>query len=154
MDNIKLAIMTVNQILDKKGSEVHSILSTITVYEALRIMGEKNIGAVLVIENDVLIGILSERDYARKIVLKNKASRDTFVHEIMDKDIVSVKPNDNIDYCMDLITNKRVRHLAVLSDDEKVVGIVSIGDVVKSIIETQKDTIDHLDSYIHGTKAK
>ncbi|PKH68362.1 histidine kinase [Flavobacterium sp. ALD4] len=144
--------MTVNQILNEKGNEVHSISSTITVYEALRIMGERNVGAVLVIEDNVLKGILSERDYARKIVLKNKASKDTFVHEIMDKEIISVKPTDDLEYCMDLITNKRVRHLPVLLD-EQVVGIVSIGDVVKSIIELQKNTIDHLDSYIHGTKA-
>lgn len=152
MHNIKPSIMTVNEILNKKGNEVHSIPSTITVYEALRIMGERNVGAVLVIEDDNLKGILSERDYARKIVLKNKASKDTFVHEIMDKEIVSVKPTDDLDYCMDLITNKRVRHLPVLLE-EKVVGIISIGDVVKSIIELQKNTIDHLDSYIHGTKA-
>lgn len=152
MHNIKPSIMTVNEILNKKGNEVHSIPSTITVYEALRIMGERNVGAVLVIEDDNLKGILSERDYARKIVLKNKASKDTFVHEIMDKEIISVKPTDDLDYCMDLITNKRVRHLPVLLE-EKVVGIISIGDVVKSIIELQKNTIDHLDSYIHGTKA-
>ena len=152
MHNIKPSILTVNEILKKKGNEVHSIPSTITVYEALRIMGERNVGAVLVIEDDNLKGILSERDYARKIVLKNKASKDTFVHEIMDKEIVSVKPTDDLDYCMDLITNKRVRHLPVLLE-EKVVGIISIGDVVKSIIELQKNTIDHLDSYIHGTKA-
>ena len=152
MVNVKLSTMTVNQILNEKGNEVHSISSTITVYEALRIMGERNVGAVLVIEDNVLKGILSERDYARKIVLKNKASKDTFVHEIMDKEIISVKPTDDLEYCMDLITNKRVRHLPVLLD-EQVVGIVSIGDVVKSIIELQKNTIDHLDSYIHGTKA-
>ena len=152
MVNVKPSTMTVNQILNEKGNEVHSISSTITVYEALRIMGERNVGAVLVIEDNVLKGILSERDYARKIVLKNKASKDTFVHEIMDKEIISVKPTDDLEYCMDLITNKRVRHLPVLLD-EQVVGIVSIGDVVKSIIELQKNTIDHLDSYIHGTKA-
>ena len=145
--------MTVDQILSEKGNEVHSILSTITVYEALRIMGERNVGAVLVIEDNVLKGILSERDYARKVVLKNKASRDTYVHEIMDIEIITVKPTDDINYCMDLITNKRVRHLPVMVD-ERVVGIVSIGDVVKSIIELQKNTIDHLDSYIHGTKAQ
>jgi CBS domain-containing protein len=144
--------MTVSQILSEKGNEVHSILSTITVYEALRIMGEKNVGAVLVIEENILKGILSERDYARKIVLKDKSSKETFVYEIMDKEVISVKPTDDINYCMDLITNKRVRHLPVLSD-EQVVGIVSIGDVVKSIIELQKNTINHLDSYIHGTKA-
>jgi CBS domain-containing protein len=145
--------MTVDQILKEKGNVVHSILSTITVYEALRIMGERNVGAVLVIEDNLLKGILSERDYARKVVLKNKASRDTYVHEIMDTDIISVKPTDDIDYCMDLITNKRVRHLPVL-ENSNVVGVISIGDVVKSIIEIQKRTIDHLDSYIHGTKAQ
>jgi CBS domain-containing protein len=145
--------MTVDQILREKGNEVHSILSTITVYEALRIMGERNVGAVLVIENDILKGILSERDYARKVVLKNKASKETFVHEIMDKEIITVKPTDDINYCMDLITNKRVRHLPVL-ENSTVVGVISIGDVVKSIIELQKNTIDHLDSYIHGTKAQ
>lgn len=144
--------MIVNQILDEKGNEVHCIISTITVYEALKIMGEKNVGAVLVIEDAILKGILSERDYARKIALNNKSSRETFVHEIMDTDITTVKPSDTINYCMDLITNKRIRHLPVLLE-EKVVGIISIGDVVKAIIEIQKNTIDHLDSYISGTKA-
>lgn len=144
--------MTVNQILNVKGNEVHSIDSTITVYEALRIMGEKNVGAVLIIEDNVLKGILSERDYARKIALKNKSSRETFVHEIMDTDIVSVKPTDKLDYCMELMTEKRIRHLPVLLEDQ-VVGIVSIGDVVKAIIEIQKNTIDYLDSYITGKKA-
>lgn len=143
--------MTVNQILDVKGNEVHSILSTITVYEALRIMGEKNVGALLIIEDNVLTGVLSERDYARKIALKNKSSRETFVHEIMDRNVVTVKPTDNLDHCMELITTKRIRHLPVLSDGQ-VIGIVSIGDVVKAIIENQKNTIDHLDSYITGTK--
>ncbi|MFV7234317.1 CBS domain-containing protein [Flavobacterium sp. ZB4R12] len=143
--------MTVNQILDVKGKEVHSILSTITVYEALRIMGEKNVGALLIIEDNILKGVLSERDYARKIALKNKSSKETFVHEIMDRDVVTVKPTDNLDYCMDLMTTKRIRHLPVLSDGQ-VIGIVSIGDVVKAIIDIQKNTIDHLDSYITGTK--
>ena len=143
--------MTVNQILDVKGIEVHSILSTITVYEALKIMGEKNVGALLIIEDNVLKGVISERDYARKIALKNKSSRETFVHEIMDRDVVTVKPTDNLDYCMDLMTIKRIRHLPVVADDQ-VVGIISIGDVVKAIIDIQKNTIDHLDSYIMGTK--
>lgn len=143
--------MTVNQILDVKGRETHSILSTVTVFEALRIMGEKNVGALLVIEDNALKGIISERDYARKIVLKNKSSRETFVHEIMDWEVVTVKPTDELDYCMDLMTNKRIRHLPVLSDDQ-VIGIISIGDVVKAIIDIQKSTIDYLDSYITGTK--
>jgi CBS domain-containing protein len=139
--------MTVNQILSKKGNKVFSVVSTITVYEALKVMGEKNIGAVLVIENEKLIGVLSERDYARKIVLKNKSSRETFVHEIMEGSVFTVTPADNIDHCMELITTKRIRHLPVL-EGNRVIGIVSVGDVVKAVIEVQKDTIEHLNSYI------
>lgn len=144
--------MTVNQLLSVKGNEVHSIVSTITVYDALKVMGEKNVGAVLVIEDNELKGILSERDYARKIALKDKASKDTLVHEIMETDVVTVSPTDDLDHCMELITTKRVRHLPVLVDKE-VLGVISIGDVVKAKIEIQKNTIEYLDSYIHGTKA-
>ena len=144
--------MTVNQILNSKGKEIFSILSTNTVYEALTVMSEKNIGAILVIEDKVLKGIMSERDYARKIVLKAKSSKKAFVHEIMETDVVSVKPSDNIDYCMELMSTKRVRHLPVLENDV-VIGIISMSDVVKAIIEIQKETIHHLDSYISGSKA-
>jgi CBS domain-containing protein len=139
--------MTVNQILSTKGKNVYSIVSTITVFEALRVMGEKNIGAVLVIEDGVLKGILSERDYARKIVLKDKSSKKTPVNEIMERDVVTVKPSDNLDYCMELMSQKRIRHLPVI-ENEEIIGLVSIGDVVKAIIEIQKETIKHLDSYI------
>ncbi|MBC5837129.1 CBS domain-containing protein [Flavobacterium muglaense] len=142
--------MTVNQILSKKGTDVHSIVSSITVYEALKVMGERNVGAVLVIEDNLLKGILSERDYARKIVLKNKASKDTFVHEIMEPNVITVKPTDNLDYCMEIMSTRRVRHLPVV-ENTTVLGVISIGDVVKSIIEVQKETIQHLDSYISGT---
>lgn len=139
--------MTVNQILTKKGVEVFSIVSTITVFEALRVMGEKNIGALLVIEEGVLKGILSERDYARKIILKDKASKKTPVSDIMECDVVTVKPSDNLEYCMGLMSGRRIRHLPVI-EDGKIIGLVSIGDVVKAIIEVQKATIKHLDSYI------
>ena len=139
--------MTVNQILSNKGKEVFSILSTNTVYEALTVMSEKNIGAILIIEDTVLKGVLSERDYARKIVLKAKSSKKAFVHEIMETDVVTVSPSDNLDYCMELMSTKRVRHLPVL-ENEIVIGIISISDVVKAIIEMQKDTIQHLNSYI------
>ncbi|EIA09410.1 putative signal-transduction protein [Flavobacterium frigoris PS1] len=115
-------------------------------------MGEKNIGAVLVIEDSLLKGVLSERDYARKIVLKDKSSKETLVSEIMEGSVITVKPTDNLEYCMELMTTKRVRHLPVI-ENNTVVGIISIGDVVISIIEVQKDTIKHLDSYISGTKA-
>lgn len=139
--------MKVDEILAKKGKEVFSVLPATTVYEALGVMSEKNIGAILVIENTVLKGILSERDYARKIVLKDKTSKETFVHEIMDENVVTVKPADDLDYCMELMNSKRVRHLPVI-DKDIVIGIISISDVVKSIIEIQKETIKHLDSYI------
>jgi CBS domain-containing protein len=144
--------MTVNQILRAKGNDVHSIVSSITVYDALKVMGEKNVGAVLVIEDNLLKGVLSERDYARKIVLKNKASKDTLVHEIMARDVITVKPTDSLDYCMELMSAKRIRHLPVV-ENNVVLGVISIGDVVKSIIEIQKETIQHLDSYISGAKA-
>ena len=144
---LKLKIMTVNQILSSKGKEVYSVLSTNTVYEALTIMSEKNIGAILVIEDTILKGILSERDYARKIVLKDKSSKDALVKEIMVSEVICIKPSDNLDYCMELMNNKKIRHLPVM-DNNVVVGIISISDVVKAIIEIQKDTINHLNSYI------
>jgi CBS domain-containing protein len=110
-------------------------------------MHDKNIGALLVVDDDVLKGILSERDYAKKVVLKDKSSKDTLVHEIMDMDFTAAKPSESIDYCMELMSSKRARHLPIL-EDQKLVGIVSIGDVVQAIIEVQKDTIEHLNSYI------
>jgi CBS domain-containing protein len=143
--------MTVNQILRLKGSEVYSILPNVTVFEALKVMGKKNIGAILIIEDNCLKGIFSERDYARKIVLKNKSSKETFVYEIMEPEVITLKPSDKIEYCMELMTTKRIRHLPV-SENGVVIGIISIGDVVKYIIETQKQTIEYLDSYITGSK--
>lgn len=139
--------MTVNQILNAKGKNVYSVLSSTTVYEALKVMGEKNIGAILVMDDSELKGILSERDYARKIVLKDKSSKETFVHEIMESNFFTVKLSDDLDACMELMSTKRIRHLPVL-EDGTVVGIISISDVVKAIIEVQKDTINHLNSYI------
>ena len=139
--------MTVNQILSTKGNQVYSIISTFTVFEALTVMSEKNIGAILIIEDNDLKGVLSERDYARKIVLKAKSSKKAFVYEIMETDVVTVNPSDNLEYCMELMSTKRVRHLPVL-ENEIVIGIISISDVVKAIIEMQKDTIQHLNSYI------
>ena len=139
--------MTVNQILRTKGQRVFSVQSTITVYEALKVMSEKNIGALLVIEDSILKGIFSERDYARKIVLKDKSSKETFVYEIMATDVVIVKPSDNLDYCMELMNSNRIRHLPVL-ENNTICGIITIGDVVKAIIDIQKETIKQLDSYI------
>jgi len=143
--------MTVNQIISVKGCQVHSIVSTITVYDALKVMGEKNVGALLVIEKGEIVGILSERDYARKIVLKNKASKDTLVGDIMGTGIITVTPTDDINFCMGLMSGKRIRHLPVV-ENNVVLGVVSIGDIVKAIIEDQKEIIHHLDSYINGTQ--
>ncbi|MEL1253329.1 CBS domain-containing protein [Flavobacterium sp. DGU38] len=139
--------MTVNQILNAKGKNVYSVNSTRTVYEALKVMGEKNIGAILIIDGSELKGILSERDYARKIVLKDKSSKETLVDEIMESTVFTVKLSDNLEDCMELMSTKRIRHLPVL-EEGIVVGIISISDVVKAIIELQKDTINHLNSYI------
>lgn len=144
--------MTVNQILSIKGGQVFSIVSTISVYDALKVMGEKNVGALLVMDNDEIVGILSERDYARKIVLKDKTSKGTLVKDIMGTGIITVKPTDDIDFCMGLMSGRRIRHLPVV-EGEKVLGVISIGDVVKAVIEMQKETINHLDAYINGTQS-
>ncbi|MFA9186948.1 CBS domain-containing protein [Flavobacterium sp. FBOR7N2.3] len=144
--------MTVNQILSTKGSNVYSIVSSISVYDAIKVMGEKNVGAILIIEEGQLKGILSERDYARKIVLKGKSSKNTLVNEIMVSKVITVQPTDDLDYCMEMMISRRIRHLPVVEDD-KVIGLISIGDVVKSIIEKQKETIQLLDSYINGTQS-
>jgi len=150
--SLKIINMTVNQILSTKGDYVYSIVSTISVYDAIKVMGEKNVGAILIIEDDQLKGILSERDYARKIVLQGKSSKNTLVNEIMVSKVVTVQPTDDLDYCMELMISRRIRHLPVVEND-KVIGLVSIGDVVKSIIEKQKETIQLLDSYINGTQS-
>lgn len=144
--------MTVNQILSVKGGDVFSIVSTISVYDALKVMGEKNVGALLVIDNNEIVGILSERDYARKIVLKDKTSKGTLVKDIMGTGIITVSPTDDIDYCMNLMSGRRIRHLPVV-DNNIVLGVVSIGDIVKATIAKQKETINHLDSYINGTQS-
>jgi CBS domain-containing protein len=139
--------MKVAEILKAKGNNIFSITSDYTVYDALKVMGEKNIGALLVIENQQLVGIISERDYARKIILKGKSSQDTLVKEIMTKEVISVSPGDKIDKCMELMSEKHIRHLPVMQDGI-VTGIISITDVVKAIIESQKETISLLHNYI------
>ncbi|HLF24702.1 MAG TPA: CBS domain-containing protein [Anaerolineae bacterium] len=142
---------TVNQLLQAKGSDVWSIAPGASVYEALARMADKNIGALLVLDAGRLIGIFSERDYARKVVLKGKASKDTPVKEIMTSRVVYVRPEQSIEDCMALMTDKRVRHLPVL-EGERVVGVISIGDVVKSIISEQSFMIAQLENYITGER--
>jgi CBS domain-containing protein len=139
--------MKVAEILQAKGTKVFSITSELTVYEALKLMGEKNIGALLVIESQQLIGIISERDYARKIILKGKSSHGTLVKEIMTQKVISVTPDDNIDKCMELMSERHIRHLPVMQEGI-VSGIISITDVVTAIIASQKETISYLHNYI------
>ncbi len=126
---------------------MYSITSGLTVLDALKVMGEKNIGALLVIEDEKLLGIISERDYARKIVLKGKSSNDTLVKDIMTEKVIAVSPDDKIEKCMELMSEKKIRHLPVVKED-KVEGVISITDVVTAIIESQKETISLLQNYI------
>ena len=139
--------MKVSDILQVKGNNIYSVTGEVTVYEAVKIMGEKNIGALVVMDADVLKGIISERDYARKIVLKGKASRETLVKEIMTEQVITVAPEDQIERCMELMSEKHIRHLPIV-DNGKVTGMISIGDVVNAIIASQKETIEHLKNYI------
>lgn len=139
--------MKVSDILHSKGSNVYSVVESITVYEALKIMGEKNVGALLVMEGEQLQGIISERDYARKIILKGKSSHQTTVKEIMTENVITVLPEDDIEKCMGLMSGRKIRHLPVMKD-QKVLGVISITDVVTAIIEMQKNTIAHLQNYI------
>ena len=139
--------MKVSDILQTKGSNIYSITSGVSVYDALKVMGEKNIGALLVMEDGNLLGIISERDYARKIILKGKTSHETLVKEIMTEKVITVSLDDNIEKCMELMSERKVRHLPVMKDG-KVTGVISITDVVTAIIESQKETISLLHNYI------
>jgi CBS domain-containing protein len=143
---------TVREVLKGKTKEVWSILPYATVFDALKLMGEKQIGALMVIDDKGKVaGVISERDYARKVILKGKASKDTKVEEIMTpaSEMFTVKPENTVEECMILITGKHVRHLPVFEKD-KFIGVVSIGDVVKSIISEQETLIEQLSGYIAG----
>jgi CBS domain-containing protein len=139
----------ISAILGQKPREIFSIGPDDTVYDAVKLMAEKNVGAVLVMEGDKLVGLISERDYSRKIMLKGKRSRETKVSEIMSTQLTVIPPSEPIDRCLRLMTDKRIRHLPVL-DGDKVVGVISIGDLVKYVIDCQSAAIEHLESYIHG----
>ena len=140
----------VSQFLEKKGHDVWWVAPETTVFDALQLMANKKVGALLVLEEDSLVGVFSERDYARKVTLKGKSSKDTPVRDIMSTKIVCVTPNQTTEECMSLMTEKRVRHLPVM-DGEKLIGIISIGDVVKAVIADREDIIEQLEHYITGT---
>lgn len=140
---------TVKDILRDKGYEVWSITPDATVYDALKFMADKNVGALLVLDGQAVVGMVSERDYARKVILHGRSSREIPVREIMTSKVYYVHPEQNIQECMALMTDKRVRHLPVLEND-RLVGVISIGDVVKAIIAEHESTIKHLEDYITG----
>jgi len=140
---------SVELVLAQKGGAVHSVSGEATIYEALVIMSEKRIGALLVLDGSELVGIFSERDYARKVILVGRSSKDMKVREIMSSPVVTVEPSTTIDECMQHMTGRRCRHLPVIADGE-IVGVVSLGDLVHWIISKQKRTIDDLEDYISG----
>jgi CBS domain-containing protein len=139
---------TVQQMLEGKTQRLLSISPDATVYDALDLMARHDVGALVVLDGDRLAGIFSERDYARKVILFGKSSRETLVREIMTDKVLCVRPDQSVDQCMALMTDKRVRHLPVL-DHKKVIGVISIGDVVKEVISEQQFVIEQLEQYIH-----
>jgi len=142
-------MIAVRDILQRKGNQVWSVAPDSTVYDALMLMAEQNVGALLVLDGEKIVGIFSERDYARKIILKGKASKETSVEEIMTSEVTTVHPAQFVEECMALMTDKRIRHLPVL-EGEKLAGLISIGDVVKAIISDREFIIKQLESYITG----
>ncbi len=139
----------VRDILKAKGSVVYAVEPSTMVYNAIEQMCERNIGGLLIVEQDKLIGIFTERDYARKLILKGKSSKDTPIKDLMTPNPFTVTPDSSIEDCMKLMSGKHIRHLPV-EENGKLIGMISIGDVVKHIIEDQKSTIEHLEQYISG----
>jgi len=140
---------TIDAILAQKGSEIFSVLPESTVFEAVELMAGKNVGALLVVQDGRLVGMISERDYTRKVMLRGKKSRETRVSEIMSTDLSVVHSREPVENCLRMMTDKRIRHLPVL-DGETIRGIISIGDLVKWVIATQSAAIAHLEMYISG----
>jgi CBS domain-containing protein len=139
----------IGALIEKKGARVWSLAPTATIYDALTMMAEKGVGALLIVDEGKLLGILSERDYARKVLLKGRSEKETAVTEIMSSPVVSVHPSQTVEECMHIVTDRRIRHLPVM-EDGRIVGIVSIGDLVNWVITAQRETIHHLEAYIAG----
>jgi CBS domain-containing protein len=140
----------VSMLLRQKGNAVFSVPSDATVYSAVELLAEKGVGALLVIDDGHLVGIVSERDYARKVILEGRSSKDTFVREIMTAPPITIHCDTSVDEAMRIMTEKRTRHLPVIDNDDHVAGIVSIGDLVKWIVTAQDEAIAHLEHYIAG----
>jgi CBS domain-containing protein len=143
------AMTLLSQLLDRKGHGVHAVASGASVIDAIRSMADNHVGALLVLDGGKLVGIVSERDYARKVILHGRASSSTAVREIMSTPVVTVAPEDTVDQAMRIMTDRRIRHLPVVQG-EQVLGVVSIGDLVRSVIDAQRSTIEALQSYIQG----
>ena len=150
---VKFSVMdvsgTIRSILNQKSDDVFSISPDATVLKAVEMMDAKNVGALLVMDQERLVGVISERDYTRKVMLRGKRSRETKVAEIMSSDVTVTNPREPVEKCLRLMTDKHIRHLPVVEDD-KVVGVISIGDLVKHVISCQSAAIAHLENYIHG----
>jgi CBS domain-containing protein len=143
-------MITIRDVLQEKGNQTWTVVPDTMVFDALKLMAEKNIGALIVLDGEKIVGIFSERDYARKIILHGKSSRETTVKEIMTTNVVGVRPAQSMEDCMVLMTDKRIRHLPVV-EGEKLIGMISIGDVVKAIISDKDFLIQQLEHYITGT---
>jgi CBS domain-containing protein len=139
---------TVKQLLQGKGRVVHAISPQASVLDAIKLMAEKGIGALLVLDDGRLAGVMSERDYARKVILRGRSSQDTAVREIMSRQVITVRAEQTVEDCMALMTEKRIRHLPVI-ESGRLAGVVSIGDLVKEVIADREETIKQLESYIH-----
>ena len=139
----------VNQLLDSKGHDILSIAPSASVLDAIRLMADKGIGALIVMDGETMAGIVTERDYARKVILKGRSSHETPVSDIMTTGVIATSPDQTVNSCMNVMTDKRIRHLPVV-EGNKVIGLVSIGDLVKAIIADQKEEIEHLEHYISG----
>ena len=140
---------TVEHLLGAKSGDIWGIEPDAMVIDAIKLMAEKEIGALLVTQQGAVVGILSERDYARKVLLKGRDSRETPVQDIMSSPVIFATPEQTVEQCMGLMTDKRIRHLPVMAD-ERLVGVISIGDLVKAVIADQQETIEQLESYIRG----